>query len=108
MIGFRPASLLLSSAVAALAVALTSCTDPSAQVVAEPSVASEVEADADAAVVSAQNVPAYTREELLGRFDPSTHLGFSRIPDAWTDKDGIYLRSEVLEACGRMRDAAAT
>ena len=106
MIGLRRASLLLSTAVAVVtAVVLGGCAEPTAQVIAEPSVASEVEADV--AVVSAQNVPAYTREELLGQFDPAAHPGFSRIPDAWTDKDGIYLRSEVLEACSRMRDAAA-
>ena len=106
MIGPRPASLLFATAFAALAVGLTSCAEPAAQVVAEPLHAPEVEADA--AVVSAQNLPAYTREELLGRFDPAAHPGFSRIPDAWTDKDGIYLRTEVLLACGQMRaDAAA-
>ncbi|MGB1074545.1 MAG: D-alanyl-D-alanine carboxypeptidase family protein, partial [Flavobacteriales bacterium] len=85
---------------------LTSCAEPAAQVVAEPLHAPEVEADA--AVVSAQNLPAYTREELLGRFDPAAHPDFSRVPNAWTDKDGIYLRTEVLLACGQMRaDAAA-
>jgi D-alanyl-D-alanine carboxypeptidase len=108
LIGPRPASLLLSAAAfLALAIGLSSCAEPAAQVVAEPSVASAVDVDADAAVTLAQNVPAYTREELLGRFEPATHPSFSRIPDAWTDKDGIYLRTEVLDACGRMRNAAA-
>ena len=60
----------------AMTFGLTSCAEPAAQVVAEPSVASGVGVDADAAVVSAQNVPVYTREELLGRFDPATHPGF--------------------------------
>ena len=106
MIGPRPASLLFATAFAGLAFGLASCAEPAAQVVAEPLHAPEVEADA--AVVSAQNLPAYTREELLGRFDPAAHPDFSRIPDAWTDKDGIYLRTEVLLACGQMRaDAAA-
>ena len=108
MIGLRPSSLLFATAFAALAFGLASCAEHAAQVVAEPSVASGVGVDADAAVVSAQNLPAYTREELLGRFDPAAHPDFSRIPDAWTDKDGIYLRTEVLLACGQMRaDAAA-
>lgn len=52
-------------------------------------------------------VPPYSREELIGQFDPSIHSAFSLVPDAWTDKDSIYLRTEVLDACGRMRAAAA-
>lgn len=81
----------------AIAALLLGCAEPVTQTVADPA----------PAVVEVQNVPAYTRAELLGQFDPSAHAGFSRVPDAWTDKDGIFLRTEVLDACGRMRDAAA-
>ena len=104
MIGIRPASLqVVATVFVAMSIGLASCAEPAGQVMTQASAATE----ADVAVLSAQNVLAYTREELLGRFDPAVHPGFSRIPDEWTDKDGIYLRTEVLEACGRMRAAAA-
>jgi LAS superfamily LD-carboxypeptidase LdcB len=52
------------------------------------------------------SLPVFTRAELLGRFDPAVLPGFLRVPAAWTDKEEIYLRAEVLEAYGRMREAA--
>ena len=52
------------------------------------------------------HAPTHTVDELLGRFDPAAHPDFSRIPDAWTDKDSIYLRTEVLDAYSRMRASA--
>ena len=52
------------------------------------------------------SLPAFTKAELLGQFDPAGHAGFAQVPDDWTDKEGIYLRSEVLEAYAKMRDAA--
>ena len=103
LIGLRPAPRsLVTAAFAAAAFGLISCAEPAAQVVAKPATSVETEIE----IGSDQNLQAYTREELLRQFNPATHPGFSRIPDAWTDKDGIYLRTEVLEACGRMRDAA--
>ena len=108
MIGARKAALL-SSALAftalaiGLAIGLAACSEPAAQAMTEPPLSTE----ADAATALAQSGPAYVRDELLGQFDPASHPGFSRVPDARTDKDGIYLRTEVLEACGQMRSAAA-
>ena len=52
------------------------------------------------------SIPAFSRQELLGQFNPAEHEGFERIPDALTDKDNIYLRSEVLEAYRQMKAAA--
>lgn len=52
------------------------------------------------------SLPAFTKSELLGQFNPAQHTGFARVPDAWTDKNDIYLRSEVIEAYRQMRDAA--
>ncbi len=100
--GKRPALIRRTAFLLTGAIALMGCSEPAAQ--ASPS--------ADVASVNAQetavdSVPAFTRDELLGQFDPAEHAAFSRVPDAWTDKDGIYLRTEVLDACGRMRDAAA-
>lgn len=64
-------------------------------------------AEDSAQVNLADSLPAWSREELLGLFDPSEHPDFDRIPNDWTDKDGIFLRREVLEAYDQMRTAAA-
>lgn len=97
MIGLRSTHVPTLSA-ACLAV-LTSCAEPAAQLVSTPEAVAPSEMGPD-------SLPSFTRDELLGHFDPSIHPEFSRVPDAWTDKDDIYLRTEVLEACGRMRAAA--
>ena len=52
------------------------------------------------------STPSFSKEELLGKFNPAVHEAFESVPDAWTDKDNIYLRQEVLEAYGQMRKAA--
>ena len=80
----------------AIAALLLGCAQPVAQTVADPAPRGR-----------GSECAGLLRAELLGQFDPASHAGFSRVPDAWTDKDGIFLRTEVLEACGRMRDAAA-
>ena len=78
----------------------------------EPQVQSALPVSADqhpASLLSpsaSDSLGVFTRDELLGQFNPAEHAGFERIPDAWTDKDGIYLRREVLEAYSRMKSAA--
>jgi D-alanyl-D-alanine carboxypeptidase len=67
---------------------------------------SQVEVAGGGALADSAHVPLYSPAELLGHYDPSEHPEFSRIPSDWTDKEEIYLRSEVLDAFGRMRAAA--
>lgn len=101
--GKRPALIGRTAFLVAGAIALFSrCSEPAAQASLSVDVVS-----VDPQEATVDSVPAFKREELLGQFDPAEHTAFSRVPDTWTDKDGIYLRTEVLDACGRMRDAAA-
>ena len=78
---------------------LTSCAEPPTQTSPPTDTGGASNAQRD-------TMPRFTSSELLGTFDPATHPGFSRVPDAWTDKRDIYLRSEVLDACRQMREAA--
>ena len=78
---------------------LTSCTKPPTQKATHADTGRAPKAQRD-------TIPRFTSSELLGRFDPATHPGFSRVPNAWTDKQNIYMRSEVLEAYRQMREAA--
>jgi zinc D-Ala-D-Ala carboxypeptidase len=48
----------------------------------------------------------YSKEELLGKFDPSKQSGFSKIEKKYTDKDNIYLRTEAYNAFVTMAAAA--
>lgn len=50
--------------------------------------------------------PLYTREDLLGQFDPASHPDFIRIPEPLTQKQNIYLRKETLGAFQSMWLAA--
>lgn len=77
------------------------CSAPAAQTEVQPS------ARQSPATGQPGEEPAFTRAELLGRFHPADHPDFAPVPSEWTDKQGIYLRSEVLDAFGRMREAAA-
>lgn len=106
MIGSPPLDRIrfgVSCLVALVGTWAVGCSAPSAQeaVTADPLVdpVSVVDHAGD-------SLPTFTREELLGRFDPAAHPDFRSVPTAWTDKEEIYLRAEVLEAYGRMREAA--
>jgi zinc D-Ala-D-Ala carboxypeptidase len=83
---------------------LGSCAMPAAQ--EETSVGVKGRAEANVAPPSGADAIAFDRDELLGQFEPSEHPDFTRIPAAWTDKEEVYLRTEALEAYGRMRAAA--
>jgi LAS superfamily LD-carboxypeptidase LdcB len=54
------------------------------------------------------NAPGITKPELLGQFDPSTHPDFVLIDARFTDKKGIYLRSEPYDSLKRMIASAKT
>ncbi|MCB9186917.1 MAG: M15 family metallopeptidase [Flavobacteriales bacterium] len=43
---------------------------------------------------------------VLGRFDYTKHADFVKIPSAYANKDGMYLRKEALDAFKLMRQAA--
>jgi D-alanyl-D-alanine carboxypeptidase len=49
----------------------------------------------------------YSKNDLLGKFDPASHPDFVRIDKKYTSKEGIYMRKETYEAYQRMHDAAA-
>lgn len=43
---------------------------------------------------------------VMGRFDPTKHPEFSLVPSEMATKDGMYIRTEALEAFSRMRKEA--
>ena len=47
---------------------------------------------------SGERIITYSKEELLGQINPSSHPAFSEIPNHLCDRPGLYLRNEVLEA----------
>ncbi|MEN9638726.1 MAG: hypothetical protein RLZZ262_594 [Bacteroidota bacterium] len=51
-------------------------------------------------------IRAYSKDELLGRFEPNKHPDFVLIQKKHTGKDGIYLQRGAYEAFQRMYDAA--
>jgi zinc D-Ala-D-Ala carboxypeptidase len=53
------------------------------------------------------SIPSFTKEELLGKFNPSKHASFTLIEPAHTSKTGIYLRKEAYEAFKQMHRTAA-
>jgi hypothetical protein len=84
---------------------LWACSESSVPTAAAPAMSP---AEDSAQVNLADSLPAWSREELLGLFDPSEHPDFDRIPNDWTDKDGIFLRREVLEAYDQMASTDLT
>lgn len=48
----------------------------------------------------------FSTEELLGKFEPSRHPDFVRVPVAFTNRSDAWLRKEVVEAFLRMAEAA--
>ena len=87
---------------------LCGCSSPAAQDkhTPQPGTLEPQETSATDDLAAPDSLPSFSKDELLGHFDPAQHASFSRIPDAWTDKERIYLRKETLEAYGRMREAA--
>ncbi len=64
------------------------------------------------AIVTKQNqhdsipVKIYSKEDLLGRFEPSKHPDFTVIQKEHTGKSGIYMQKEAYDAFQRMCAAA--
>jgi LAS superfamily LD-carboxypeptidase LdcB len=48
----------------------------------------------------------YPKSELIGKFIPSSHPDFVKIPSEFTIKSNIYLRKEALDAFEEMEEAA--
>lgn len=48
----------------------------------------------------------FTDDELMGRFEPSKHPGFSKVPAGFSTRKNDYLRTEVLVAFMKMTAAA--
>lgn len=86
---------------------LCTCSEPHAQSEVPSTVQRRpIDLTSHAASHASDSLTTFSRDELLGQFDPSEHAGFVRVPNAWTDKDDIYLRAEVLKAYGEMKAAA--
>lgn len=45
-----------------------------------------------------RNSNSYTKDELLGKINHASDPGFSKIPSKYCIREGMYLRTEVLEA----------
>lgn len=56
---------------------------------------------------SADSLTVYTKEYLLGKFDPASHPWFVQIEKSYTDKDKIYMHQEAYVAFKQMHAAAA-
>jgi hypothetical protein len=52
------------------------------------------------------SIPPYTRDELLGKFNPAKHADFQLIEAKHTAKSDIYLRKDAYDAFKRMYEAA--
>jgi LAS superfamily LD-carboxypeptidase LdcB len=53
-----------------------------------------------------EKAPVYTKEDLMGQFNPEEHPGFERVPNAYASKEKEYLRKEVVAAFIAMAKAA--
>ena len=58
------------------------------------------------ALLSAYKEESYTKDELIGDFNPAHTSGFKRIRNRHTTKADAYLRSEVYDAFQQMFEAA--
>jgi D-alanyl-D-alanine carboxypeptidase len=61
----------------------------------------------DISTNAADSVSDYTKEYLLGKFNPATHAWFVCIEKAFTDKEKIYMHREAYDAFKKMHTAAA-
>lgn len=57
--------------------------------------------------VSPKYASLHTIDFITGRFDPKSHPDFVPIPAKYTDKSGIYLHKDCLQAYLKMYEAAA-
>ncbi len=51
-------------------------------------------------------VAFYSKEELLGKFDPAKHASFVKIETSHTDKPNIYMRLQAYDSFRLMHEAA--
>lgn len=49
---------------------------------------------------------SFSQNELLGKFNPAEHQSFGLVPLEVASRDGLWLRSEVIESFAEMRKAA--
>ena len=59
-----------------------------------------------ATTIQADSIAPFSREELLGKFNPAKHSDFQLIESRFSTKTDIYLRKEAYDAFKRMREAA--
>ncbi|MEL6389252.1 MAG: D-alanyl-D-alanine carboxypeptidase family protein [Bacteroidota bacterium] len=54
-----------------------------------------------------ENMPSWiTTSYVMGHFDPADHPDFAAIPTSLADREGLFLRKEVLDAFIQMHDTA--
>ena len=71
-----------------------------------PPVDIQLQQDADTSHKSQPDSILFTKDELLGRFDPAGHQDFVRVESAYTAKENIYLRKAAYDAFIQMHQAA--
>ena len=59
-----------------------------------------------ATTIQADSIAPFSREELLGKFNPAKHSDFQLIESRFSTKTEIYLRKEAYDAFKRMHEAA--
>ena len=59
-----------------------------------------------ATTIPADSIVPFSREELLGKFNPAKHSDFQLIESRHSSKIDIYLRKEAYDAFKRMHEAA--
>lgn len=60
----------------------------------------------DALGAAEDSLPTFSREDLLGKFNPSKHPDFQLIETRYSTKSDIYLRKEAYASFKRMHEAA--
>jgi len=77
-------------------ISTTSCAQPTPPA---PQVTTEEVKPVQTVVVDTQEKEiAFSKEDLLGKFEPSKHADFVLIEKKSTEKSNIYLRKEAYEA----------
>lgn len=89
----------------AVLISTTSCAQPTQQVPNEATV--KAEPAPTVAVNPQEKEIVFSKEDLLGKFEPSKHADFVLIEKKYTEKSNIYLRKEAYDAWKKMHEAAA-
>jgi len=99
------AFFITKALVGALLISTASCAQPAPPVPHEK--AEEVKPIQPNALNLQEKEIAFSKEDLLGKFEPSKHADFVLIEKKYTEKSNIYMRKEAYDAWKNMHAAAA-